>query len=193
MRTFSRRICRVEQDEKRFSDIAQLCNNTCLRRCIILPCKLGHAAVGRDHDADRRVVADHLPRPLFRRDTHGNLVIVPRGRDEALFPIFILTVDSGDHVADAVDQAHRGVHGGIQLDGNGILRDKLRLRSHDRPAGATLRQLIACALAHIFIGDVRQHERFHEPFDKGRLPGAYRADNADVNIPAGAGGNVCVN
>ena len=120
-------------------------------------------------------------------------MIVPRGRDEALFPIFILTVNAGDHVADAVDQTHRGAHGGVQFDGDSILRDKLRLRSHDRSPRAALRQLIACALAHIIIGDVRQHKRLHKPFDKGRLPGAYRADNADVNIPAGTGGNVCVN
>lgn len=42
-RTFSRRVCRVEQDKKRFSDITKFCDNTRLRRCIILPRKLGHA------------------------------------------------------------------------------------------------------------------------------------------------------
>ena len=85
------------------------------------------------------------------------------------------------------------MHGCIQLDRDGILRDKLRFCGHDRPAGAALRQLVARTLPHVIIENIRKHERFHESFDEGRFSGAHRADNADVNIPAGTGGNVCVN
>lgn len=188
-----RRIGRVEQDEKRLSDVLQLCDDTRFRRGIVLPRELSHAAIGRDDNTDRRMLADDFSRPLFRCCAHGDLMIVPRRRDQALFPVFVLTVRAGNHVSNAVDQAHGGAHGRVQLDRDGIFRDELRFCGHDRPAGAALRQLVACALPHIFIGDIRQHERFHESFDEGRFPGAHRADNADVNIPAGTGGNVCVN
>ena len=193
MCSLPRRISRVEQDEKRLADVLQLCNDARFRCGIVLPRKLGHAAIGRDDDADRRVFADNFACPLFRRCAYGDLMIVPRRRDQTLFPIFVLTVCAGDHIADTVDQPHGGAHGRVQLDRDGILWDKLRFCGHDRPAGAALRQLVACALPHIFIGDIRQYERFHESFDEGRFPGAHRADNADVNIPAGTGGNVCVN
>ena len=188
-----RRIGRVEQDEKRLADVLQLCNDARFCRGIVLPRELGHAAVGRDDNADRRVLADNFARSLFRRHAHGDLVIVPRRCDQTLFPVFVLTVCAGDHISNAVDQPHGGAHGSIQLDRDGILRDKLRLSCHDRPAGSALRQLVARTLPHVIIGNIRKHERFHEAFDEGRFPGAYRADNADVNIPAGTGGNVCVN
>ena len=38
-----------------------------------------------------------------------------------------------------------------------------------------MRQLVARTLPHVIIGNIRKHERFHEAFDEGRFPGAYRA------------------
>ena len=61
-----RRIGRVEQDEKRLADVLQLCNDARFCRGIVLPRELGHAAVGRDDNAARRVLADNIARSLFR-------------------------------------------------------------------------------------------------------------------------------
>ncbi len=120
-------------------------------------------------------------------------MVVPRRCDHAgTVAVFVLTVCAGDHVSHAVDEPHGAARALIELDVDGLLRDELRLGGHHRAAAAALRQLILGALAAVDIVDVRDHLRFHEALDEGRFAGAHRADDADVNVPAGAGGDVLI-
>ena len=43
------------------------------------------------------------------------------------------------------------------------------------------------------VRDVRQYQRVHKPPDEGGFPGAYRPDDADVDVPSGARCDLLIN
>ena len=119
-------------------------------------------------------------------------MVIPRCCHHAGLVLLHLPQGPRDHVADTVDKADGKGRAAIQLKLHCLLRHKLRLRCHDSPAGAALRQLIPGPLLAVNIVDAGNDLCFHEPLDKGGLSCSHRPHNTDINIPGGAGGNILI-
>ena len=87
-------------------------------------------------------------------------------------------------IAHAVHQPHAAGAALGQADLRRLFGDKFRLRRHDRPPGAGLRQLVACPLPLIHIFHTGQHHGLHEPLDQRGLARTHRPDHADIDIAA---------
>ena len=175
------RVLRIDDDHERLARLLHIRNGAGFRLAVILARDIRDRSVRRDDNADGAVVLHDLFGAKLRRLCHGKLLGGPGRRDHAGLAVLRVADRAGDHVAHRVDQPHLQCRFSVRADAGGLVRDEFRLRRHDRPARAGLRQLVGGAFALIDVFDVRQHELLHEALDKGGFSRPHRADDADID------------
>ena len=130
------------------------------------------------------MVPDHLSRPDLRRLGKGDLVVVPGSLHKPFLPVFRVSCGAFHHKSHAVDEPHLRPDPLRKLQLRRLLRDKLRLRGHDRLPSGALREFIPGLRLFLPVRKVRKNEKFHKPLDKRRFPGAHGSHDAHIDLAA---------
>ena len=130
------------------------------------------------------MVPDHLSRPNFRRLGERDLIIVPGRLHETFLPVFRMSRSTFHHKTHTVDEPHLRPDPLRKLQLRRLLRDKLRLRGHDRLPRSTLGKLIPGLGLFLSVREVREHKKLHKPLDKCGFPSAHRSYNTHIDLSA---------
>ena len=130
---------------------------------------------------------------LFRGLRERDLMVEPRRRHKAFFPVLKLSGRAVHHVAHAVNKADGELSVFVHAYGDGVLRNELWLGCHDGLSGAALRQLILCALAHVGVVYLRDDQLFHKSLYKCGFAGPDRPNYAEHESPVRPCRNIAVN
>ena len=164
-----------------------------LRLYIILPGDVRNGAVGGDHQAQGGMALHDLFGAQLRRLGHGDLLVIPGGGDHPGLALLLRPHGPGDHVAHGVDHADAQAGHIVRGDLHRLLRHKLRLGGHNGLSGAALGKLISRPLRPEGVLEPGDHQCLHDPLDQGGFSRPHRPHHADIDVPAGPGGDLCVN
>ena len=183
---------RIDENDEGLARLLHVGDGAGLGLAVVLARDIGDGPVCRDDDAEGAVVLHDLFGAELRRLRHGQLLRGPGRGDHAGLAVLGVADRAGDHVAHGVDQAHAQRRLAVGADARGLVRNEFRLRGHDGPAGAGLRQLVGGAFALIDVFDVRQHELLHEALDECGFSRPHRADDADIDRAVHAPGDLLI-
>ena len=183
---------RIDENDEGLARLLHVGDGAGLGLAVVLARDIGDGPVCRDDDAKGAVVLHDLFGAELCRLRHGQLLRGPWRGDHAGPAVLGVADRAGDHVAHGVDQAHAQRRFAVGADARGLVRNEFRLRGHDGPAGAGLRQLVGGALALVDIFDVRQHELLHEALDECGFSRPHRADDADIDRAVRAPGDLLI-
>ena len=183
---------RIDENDEGLARLLHVGDGAGLGLAVVLARDIGDGPVCRDDDAEGAVVLHDLFGAELRRLRHGQLLRSPGRRAHARPAVLGVAARAGDHVAHGVAQAHAQRRLAVGADARGLVRNEFRLRGHDGPAGAGLRQLVGGALALVDIFDVRQHELLHEALDECGFSRPHRADDADIDRAVRAPGDLLI-
>ena len=186
------RVYRVQDHDERLALRLDVGDHALLRHDVILARNAGHRSVRRHDDADGRMIRDDLFRADLRRRLKRNILVEPRRAHHARRFVFHHSHRAGDHIAHAVDQPDLDVRIFAEAHDRRLVRDKMRLRRHDRASRTRLRRLVKRALFVVLVFHRRQHELLHKAFDKRRLSRSHRPDDAEIDVAARPLRNVAV-
>lgn len=190
---FAVRVHAVEQDQVRLADVVQLGDDALLGVQIAFPRDLGDAAVGGDHQAHGGVFPDDLAGAGLGSQVKGHSVVEPGAFDQARGVVLLVAERPVHHITHAVHQPGAETAPARKLHIHRLFGDKFRLGGHNGAAGRRLGQLVGGAGPLGVVFDVGQKHQLGKPFDQGAFSGAHRSHHADIDITAGALGNVLVN
>jgi len=182
-------VHRVEQDEERLAQRFQFLDDPLLRFHVGLARQVRDGAVGRHHDPDGGVLLDHLAGADLGRFLEGDVPLKPRRAHQARPLLVLIAPRAGYGVTDAVDQPDAGPRP-VELQLDRLIGDKQGLGGHDGAPGTALRELVLGPLAVVAVLDPGEDQEVHEALDEGRLSGAHRADDPDVDAASGSLGDV---
>ena len=163
------------------------------RGSIILTGNVRNGTVGSNHQAKGRMLIHDLFRPQFRSLGHGDLMVIPGCGDHPGNPLLFSPHCPIHHIAHRVNKPQSEFRCSVGRNLHRFLRNKLGFRGHDGSAAAALGQFIPCPFRPVGIGNIGNHQCFHDPLDEGGFPGPHRAYHADVDIAPGTPGNILVN
>ena len=137
------------------------------------------------------MITNDFARTVFRSLFEGHRSIIPRCIDKTGFSVFLKPGRSFHGKANTVDETDAR-DCSPRCDFRRFFWNKLRFRRHDRFSRCGLRQLVghsplSCSRY------IREHQLFHESFDKGRFSRTDGTDHADINFSARPCGNPFVN
>ena len=192
VRLLGRRIRGVEHYGKRLPCTLQFLDDALLGRFVRLARNVRERAVRGDGERNRAVLAYDFVRAERRRIGKRHLFVGPRCAHHAFSAVLLAAESSAHHVAHAVDEPH--VDGKIVLKNHPhrIRRHELGLSRHDGFPVGGLRYLVDGACAHVFVFDAADHQLLHKLLDDGGFARPDRSDDADVNVPSRACGNVSI-
>ena len=183
---------RIHNHEERLPRCLHIPDGPCLCLAVVCARDVRDGPVRRDDEAHRAVLLHDLARAELGRLLHRKLRIGPRRCDHARLAVFRRADGPVHKIAHGIDEPHGQARRSVRRDLHGFLRHEFRLRRHDRPAGAALRQLVARPLALIEILDIGDHQFLHDALDQRGFSRAHRSHHADVDVSARSSGNVGV-
>ena len=186
------RVQAVEQDDEGLVDLGQLGNDPGLGVPVLFPGNVADGAVGGDDQADGGVVPDDLAGAGLGGHVEGDLLLEPGALDHAGLLVLLVAHGSLHHVTHAVDEAGVEAAAALQFHRHRRFGDEFGLGGHNGAPCCRLGQFVPGAGLDRGHREPREDEFFHEFLHKGALAGAHRAHHADVDVAAGAGGNVLV-
>ena len=182
----------VQQYCKGLSQFLQFFDDALLALGVFFPRQIGDAAVCGDDQANGGVLRNDFSCAHFCCHIERHFLVEPGGMHHSGLFVFDVSQRTGDNITHTVDHAQPHVRIVSQRQFYRILRDELRLGSHDGSSGGGLGQFICGAFFPRFVRNMRNDQLFHESFDEGGFSGADWADDADINVTAGAAGDVLI-
>ena len=186
------RLHTVQQNDKGLVDGLQLFHHALLGLDVVFARDIADRAVCGDGKANGGMFAYHLARAHLGRRVERHLVVKP-GAFHHAGPFALLVAHGAGHkVAHAVYHTGAQLNAALQLQAHRLFWHELRLRRHNGAPCGRLRQFIPRAAAKGLVADLRQNHQLHKPFDQRAFARAHRAHHANVDVAAGALGNVGV-
>ena len=122
----------------------------------------------------------------------GYFLVKPGGHHHSGSFVFYVALSTRDYVAHTVYHSDIELSTRGKLHTCGLLRNELRLSSHDSPSARGLRQLVNSSFTAEITADVRYNKLLHKFLYKGRFTCSDWSYNTDVDVAARSCGYVFI-